>query len=109
MTAAEHLPYTISGRALVVERDGMRTQVMTLAAGECIPWHYHSVVSDSFVGLEGVTVVETRAPGTRHELGPGEHCTVAANTAHQVTGKDDGPCRFVLVQGVGAHDFHPVG
>ena len=109
MTAPDRLPYTISGRALVVERDGMRTQVMTLAAGECIPWHYHSVVSDSFVGVDGVTVVETRAPRVRHELGPGDHCTVDANTAHQVTGKDGQPCRFVLVQGVGEHDFNAVG
>jgi quercetin dioxygenase-like cupin family protein len=108
MTAPDQPPYRISGRALVTDGDGLRVQVMTLAAGERIPWHFHNEVADSFVGLDGVTVVETRAPRARHELGPGEHCTVGPKTAHEVTGKDGGPCRFVLIQGVGAHDFNPV-
>ncbi len=109
MTAPEHLPYSISGRDLVAEADGLRVQVLTLARGEKIPWHYHSIVADIFVGLEGTTVVETRAPRARHELGPGEHCVVPQGTAHEVTGKDGEACRFTIVQGVGAHDFNLVG
>lgn len=109
MTAPEHLPYSLSGRDLVAEADGLRVQVLTLAGGEKVPWHYHSIVSDIFIGLEGTTVVETRAPRARHELGLGEHCVVPPGTAHEVTGKDDKGCRFTLVQGIGAHDFNPVG
>src|SRR5262249_7178954 len=30
-------------------------------------------------------------------------------TAHCVHGKDGGPCRYMLVQGVGVYDFMPVG
>jgi hypothetical protein len=26
-----------------------------------------------------------------------------------VHGKDDGPCKFLIVQGVGIYDFMPVG
>ncbi len=109
MTDPKDLPYTISGRDLVMERDGLRVQVLTLAQGEAVPWHYHSTVSDIFVGVRGTTVVETRAPRARYELGPGQHCIVPPKTAHEVTAKDDSGCQFTIVQGVGAHDFLPVG
>ena len=109
MTAADQLPYRISGRYLVSEADGLRVQVLTLGPGEAVPWHYHSSVSDIFVGVEGTTVVETRAPRARHELAPGEHCVVSPRTAHEVTAKDGRGCRFTVIQGVGAYDFVPVG
>jgi quercetin dioxygenase-like cupin family protein len=109
MTAPKDLPYTIAGRELVAESDGMRVQILTLAKGEEVPRHYHSTVSDIFVCLEGTVVVETRAPRSRHELSPGQHCVVPAMTAHLVTGKDGEGCRFTVVQGVGEHDFVPVG
>lgn len=109
MTAPKDLPYRIADRELIAENHGLRVQILTLANGENIPWHYHSAVSDIFICLEGTTVVETRAPRARHELAPGKHCVVAPRTAHEVTGKDGGGCRFVVVQGVGEHDFIPVG
>ena len=106
MTALQDLPYRIADRELVAEVSGMRVQVLTIGPGEIIPWHYHDTISDIFVGLEGVTVVETRVPRARHELAPGDHCTVPPRTAHEVTGKDGMRCRFTIVQGVGAHDFN---
>ena len=109
MTAPEELPYRIAGRELVSEAEVLRVQILTLDAGECVPWHYHSAVTDIFVCLEGTTVVETRAPRARHELAPGEHCAVPANTAHEVSGKDGAGCRFTIVQGVGEYDFIPLG
>ncbi len=109
MTAPENLSYTIAGRELVSEAEGLRVQVLTLGPGERVPWHYHSVVSDIFIGLEGTTVVETRAPRARHELAPGAHCVVPPKTTHEVSGKDGRGCRFTIVQGIGEHDFHPVG
>ena len=109
MTALEDLPYSIAGHDIVAEADGMRVQVMTLAEGEEVPWHYHTAVTDVFVGLEGTVVIETRAPRARHELAPGDHCVVPPLTAHRVSGKAGGRCRVTLVQGVGEHDFNPVG
>ncbi len=109
MTAPKDLPYRIAGRELVAENDGLRVQILTLGRGENVPWHYHSVISDIFICLEGTTVVETRAPRARHELAPGKHCVVPPKTAHEVTGKDGNGCRFAIVQGVGPHDFVAVG
>jgi len=35
--------------------------------------------------------------------------TAHGKTAHYVHGKDDGPCRFLLLQGVGIYDNVAVG
>ena len=101
--------YTIAGRELVAEGTDLRVQVLTLSAGQCVPWHYHTEISDSFVCLEGPMVVETRAP--RHVY---SSCRVSAaqcrlRPAHYVHGEADGPCKFLIVQGVGVYDFVAVG
>jgi quercetin dioxygenase-like cupin family protein len=101
--------YAIAGREVVAEGADLRVMIMTLAAGECVPWHYHSEITDEFVCMEGPMVVETRAPRATHVLAPGQRCTVEPKTAHYVHGKDDGPCRFLIVQGVGVYDFNLVG
>ncbi len=101
--------YPIAGRELVAEGADLRVTVLTLDRGQCVPWHYHSEIADSFVCLEGPMIVETRAPRALHRLMPGQRCAVPAKTAHYVRGEDDGPCRFLIVQGVGVYDFVPVG
>ena len=101
--------YEIAGQELVAEGADLQVQVLTLAAGQSVPWHYHSEITDSFFCLEGQLVVETRAPRAVHQMAPGERCAVPPKTAHLVHGKDGGPCRFLLVQGVGVYDFVPVG
>jgi quercetin dioxygenase-like cupin family protein len=68
--------YTIAGCELVAEGADLRVQVLSLAAGQCVPWHYHSEISDSFVCLEGPMMVETRAPRHVYRLLPGERCAV---------------------------------
>ena len=93
----------------VMEGADMRASILTLAAGECVPWHYHTTITDSFVCLEGQMVVETRAPRAMHRLRPGERCTVPPKTAHYVHGEADGPCKFMLLQGVGEYDNVAVG
>ena len=93
----------------VMEGADMRARLLTLAAGQCVPWHYHSAISDSFVCLQGPMVVETRAPRATHVLRPGERCVVPPKTAHYVHGLDDGPCQFMVLQGVGEYDFVGVG
>ena len=101
--------YEIAGREIVAEGADVRVTVLTLAAGQCVPWRYHNEVADTFVCLAGPMVVETRAPRALHPLMPGERCAVPPKTAHTVRGKDDGPCQFLIVQGVGVYDFMPVG
>jgi quercetin dioxygenase-like cupin family protein len=101
--------YEIAASEIVSEGADMRVSVLTLAAGQEVPWHYHSEITDSFVCLEGPMVVETRAPRNTHRLAPGERCAVPPKTAHRVHGEGGGPCKFLIIQGVGIYDFVAVG
>jgi quercetin dioxygenase-like cupin family protein len=97
--------YTIQGREMIAETADLRVQILTLAAGEEVPWHHHTNVSDTFFCLDGPMLVETRSAEGDHPLAPGERCSTAPGTQHRVTGKDGGACRFVIVQGIGKYDY----
>ncbi len=99
--------YEIAHTELVAEGADLRVQVLTLAAGQCVPWHSHSEITDSFVGIEGRTVIETRAPRKTHQLEPGQRCAVGPKNVHTVHGYNDGPCKFMVIQGVGTYDYMP--
>jgi quercetin dioxygenase-like cupin family protein len=57
MTEPKDLPYTIQRRQEVARTDGLKVQILTLAAGEEIPWHSHSIIDDDFFCMEGPMVV----------------------------------------------------
>ncbi|MCH8077709.1 MAG: cupin domain-containing protein, partial [SAR324 cluster bacterium] len=69
---------------------------------------YHGEVTDTFLCMEGPMVIETQGGRRKTELNPGERHVIPPRTAHYVSGKDGGRCRFVLVQGVGTYDYVPV-
>ncbi len=101
--------YSLEKRELIAEAAGLRMQILTLAAGQEVPWHWHSEVVDTFWCMDGPMVIETRVPREVVELAPGQMYAVPARQAHRVTGKDGGRCRFAILQGVGTYDFQPVG
>ena len=99
--------YPLESRELVAEGKDLRVQVLTLSAGQCVPWHKHSEVTDSFVCLDGETVIETRLPNQVVALQPGQRFAVGPGVAHMVQGKNGGRCKFMIIQGVGVYDFIP--
>lgn len=91
----------------IIETEQVRVRVMGLAAGEELSLHYHSEISDDFFCLTGNIVVAARQPAESWQLGPGEHCTVAAPRPHSVGNPSpDTPASYLLVQGVGNYDFN---
>ena len=86
--------YEIAGSEVVAEGDDMRVSVLTLAAGQEVPWHYHSEITDSFVCLEGPMVVETRAPRHAYRLEPGQRCAVAAEDRASCAGRRGRPVQI---------------
>jgi len=94
---------------IVEETPDLRVLHMTLSKGEKVPWHWHSEIRDRFYCLTGSVEVESRAPSSLHTLGPGDTCVMDPLVAHEVRNIGDGPARLILVQGVGAYDYHPVG
>jgi quercetin dioxygenase-like cupin family protein len=109
MPEVTELSYAVEDREIVAATPDLRMVVLTLGRGQEVPWHWHSQVTDHVICLEGPMVVETRAPRESFELEAGERCTVPARRAHRVSGKDGGPCKFAILQGIGSYDFNPVG
>ncbi len=104
MPPTEGPPYTVEDREVVAETPDLRVVILTLGSDQCVPWHRHSQITDTFFCLDGPMVVATRDPPARHELAAWGRCAVPPNTAHQVT-PADGSCRFLLVQGIGTYDY----
>ena len=103
------LDYPILSRETVMEGSDMKVNIVTCDVGQCIPWHFHSEITDSFVCLSGPMVVETRAPRKEYILQIGDRCEVPPKVAHYVHGLNDGAFKFLLAQGVGTYDNIPVG
>ena len=100
--------YEVEDYEMWAETPELRMVVLTLAAGQEVPWHWHTNVSDTFFCMKGPMMIETRAPRQITELKPGDTHLVPAKRAHRVTGKNNGPCKFGILQGVGTYDFNPV-
>jgi len=101
--------YEIEGCEVLAETPDLRVQILTIDVGQEIPWHYHTIITDTFTCLEGPMVIQTRPGEPDHALNVGETCRVGPDIAHKVTGRDGGRCRFVIVQGVGKYDRHMGG
>jgi len=101
--------YPVVDYEVLAETPTLRMIVISLGAGQEVPWHWHTNISDTFFCMEGPMTIETRAPREVFELKPGETCVVPPKRAHRVTGKNDGPCKFGNLQGIGHYDFKPVG
>ena len=105
MSDAKPQPYKVRHIHVVVKGADVLVREYTLDPGEAIPWHRHSEVSDYYYALEGMVLVETRNPPGRQEIGAGQCGTVTPPTVHHVSNPGKNPCRFLLIQGVGKHDF----
>ena len=64
LSAAKHV-------ATYAERPGFRIVEILIAAGQEIPWHSHSNITDTIYVLDGDVVVAAREPVEDVELGPG--------------------------------------
>lgn len=100
--------YPAEERVTIAEAPNLRVRLLTLAQGECVPWHYHTAITDTFFCMQGPLKVTTRDPDDVHVLEAGGTLAVGPGTAHQVEGVDGGRCRFMIVQGVGPYDYVPV-
>ena len=101
--------YEIEKRETVADVPGLRVRILTLAEGQCVPWHYHSEITDTFFCMEGPLRVQTRAPRNDYILQAGETCAVPAKVAHYVSGVDHQPAKFMIVQSEGTYDYVSIG
>ena len=109
MASADRPSYPVAEYEILAETPDLRMVVLSLDAGQEVPWHWHTNVSDRFFCLKGPMTVETRAPRRTIELKVGDTCAIPAKRAHRVSGKNGGACKFAVLQGIGPYDFNPIG
>ena len=62
MSQATGPGYEIAGHEIMAETPDLRMVVLTLAAGQEVPWHWHSHVVDRFFCMQDPMVVEPGPP-----------------------------------------------
>lgn len=83
-------------------------QERTLGPGQVIPWHYHTIITDTTYCVEGSVQIDMLDPPERVVLAVGESHAIPTHRPHQLTAHGERACRFLLIQGVGAYDRHPI-
>jgi quercetin dioxygenase-like cupin family protein len=98
--------YEVKNVEPIVVSNDIQVRVFTLAQGDVIPWHYHRESTDHYFVLQGALTIETRGPDNRRVITVGERYKVLPSTAHRISNESVLDCQFLLVQGVGTHDWH---
>ncbi len=105
---ASHL-YEVERRAYHAERPGFRINELRISPTQQVPWHYHSNIQDTFYVIDGRLRLFLRDPKEEVWLGPGDTYSVRARRPHLVTNGGDASATFLVLQGIGAYDFVPLG
>jgi len=102
--------YTIQQTLVLAETPELRVIDLTLAPGECVPWHLHPDNDDLFICLRGTFEI-------REVLGGGadadrvtvmnalDRHNVEKRVPHTAVNVSDAGCQFLIVQGPGRYDF----
>jgi quercetin dioxygenase-like cupin family protein len=108
-------PVNAAGRAYEVERrtyhavrPGFRIVEMQLGRTQTIPWHFHTGAPDTFYVLSGTIRLRLRAPDEDLTLAPGQAHAVPVRRPHSVENAGDTSAVFLILQGIGEHDFAAV-
>jgi quercetin dioxygenase-like cupin family protein len=100
--------YTIRQTLVVAETPELRVIDLTLAPGECVPWHLHPDNDDLFIGLRGTFEIREVLGGDADRttvMRALERHNVAKRVPHTAVNVSDAECQFLIVQGPGRYDF----
>lgn len=97
--------YTIKRSVVIAESGDMRVLDLTLAPGECIPWHLHPDNEDYVIVLRGSVEIREINPDKVVTLGPLDRHVVARRTPHTNVNVSAEDCQFLVVQGPGNVEF----
>ena len=94
---------------VIIKTENVTVRVLSLPAGESIPWHFHKQVTGYMFCLAGDVGVLLRNPGKEIRLQLGQRCEVPPLRVHRVANMGYKEATNLLVQGVGHYDFNIVG
>jgi quercetin dioxygenase-like cupin family protein len=104
---AGHL-YEVERRQFHAERPGFRINELRISPAQKVPWHYHSIIQDTFYVIEGTIRISMQDPKEEIALKPGETYSVPPRRPHLVTNGGQTSATFLVLQGIGEYDFVPL-
>jgi quercetin dioxygenase-like cupin family protein len=78
---------------------------MQIGPTQTVPWHYHAEAQDTFYVVNGTIRVSTREPEEEVCLTVGKTYSVHPGRPHLVANAGDTSAVFLVLQGMGEHDF----
>jgi mannose-6-phosphate isomerase-like protein (cupin superfamily) len=100
--------YEVERRTYHAARRGFRITEMQIGPTQTIPWHYHTEAQDTFYVINGTIRVLTREPEEEVCLTVGMTYLVRPGRPHLVANAGDTSAIFLVLQGMGEHDFIPL-
>lgn len=100
--------YTISQTVVIAETPELRVIDLTLAPGECVPWHLHPDNDDLFICLRGTFEIRELLGGDAGRttvMHPLDRHNVEKRVPHTAVNVSEAGCQFLIVQGPGRYDF----
>ncbi len=97
--------YTITQTRVLAETPELRVIDLTLAPGECVPWHLHPDNDDLFICLRGSFEIRQVNPDRVTRMQPLARHNVPAREPHTAVNVVGEICQFLIVQGPGRYDF----
>ena len=97
--------YEVERRSYHAVRPGFRIAEMQISPTQTIPWHYHSEAQDTFYVISGTICIFTREPEEEACLTVGQTYSVRPGRPHLVVNAGDTSAVFLVLQGMGEHDF----
>ena len=96
--------YEVERRAYAA-RPGFHIAEMQISPTQTVPWHYHTAAQDTFYVINGTIRVFTREPEEEVCLTVGMTYSVRPGRPHLVANAGDISAVFLVLQGIGEHDF----
>jgi len=102
--------YTITQTLVIAETPALRIIDLTLAPGECVPWHLHPDNDDLFICLRGSFEIRELIGGGSDAdrttvMRALDRHNVEKRVPHTAVNVSDAACQFLIVQGPGRYDF----
>ena len=98
-------PYAVERRTYHAVRPGFRIVEMQIGPAQTIPWHHHTQAQDTFYLLSGSIRIRMGEPDEQVVLAPGQSCTISTQRPHSVENAGGTSAVFLILQGIGEHDF----
>jgi mannose-6-phosphate isomerase-like protein (cupin superfamily) len=97
--------YEVERRSHYAARPGFRIAELQISPTQTIPWHYHTEAQDTFYVVGGTIRIFLREPDEAVCLTVAQTYAVRPGRPHLVTNAGGTSAVFLVLQGMGEHDF----